>query len=66
MKQYITIIIRVHVHSHRSLFWLCFVLCLLMGYVFQFGEIAYETVHYYYHYCCQAHHCEVFVHINAS
>lgn len=51
---------------HGSLFWLCFVLCLLMGYVFQSGETAYETVHYYSHYCCQAHHCEVFVHINAS
>lgn len=59
---------RVHVHAHRSLFWLCFVLCLLTGYVFQFGEIAYETVHYYYYCCCccQAHHCGVFVPIHAS
>ena len=33
--------------DHRSLFWLCFVHCLVMGYVLKFGEIAHERVHYY-------------------
>ena len=32
----------------HKLFWLCFVLCCVMSYVFQFGESAHERVHYCY------------------
>ena len=40
------------VYACRSLFWLCFVLCYVMGCVLQFGEIAHERVHHYYHLLC--------------
>ena len=35
------------VRAWGSLFRLCFVLCFVMGYVFQFGEVAHKRVHYY-------------------
>ena len=36
-----------HLHDLRSLFWLCFVLCFVMGYALRSGEVAHQRVHYY-------------------
>ena len=44
-----TILLTLCVCAHGSLCWLCFVLCFVMGCVFQFGEIAHTSVRYYYH-----------------
>ena len=48
--------VRACIHAHRSLFWLCFVLRFVMGYVLQLGEIAHKRVQYYciVGECCQS------------